>query len=598
VIDPDGLKDSDEVILTVTPVNDAPQITSTPVTVATQGKEYLYEVKAADPDAGDTLIYSFEKAPSFLNINKKTGKISGLPQNKDVGEYDIKVVVTDSSGASVNQEYQLAVLNTNDAPQIEDIPDLTIAEGENFSVLFLDSLVIDPDNSPEQLSWSVTESSYFDIVIDNRIASIAVRDTNWNGQDTLTFTVTDPAGSSDTKEVVLTVTPVNDAPQITSAPLTELFQGEIYQYRVTATDVDDSDSLFFVLETAPAFLSIDNLSGLITGVPGSGDVGIHSISISVIDLAGAKAVQSFLLTVNNVNDPPRISSTSNISFNEDDTLSYPLSRWYSAAGDPDIPDSLLSFRIIDSLSTVKTTYKKGQYLFYAPLNWWGKDTLILVVSDGIECDSSEIYVSVKPVNDAPQIINIPESWELQPESSNRLLIWDYVEDIETADNNLDYKFYDTRNGLDLVFISRSGILEISPTKNFEKTTLIINVIDEQGAVALDSIFLYVADPPLTEEPFLSPIPQRYQLNQNYPNPFNSSTIIKYDIPRTTQVQLVIYDILGKEIRRLVDGYLNPGSYRVYWDGLDQQNRPVASGVYVYQITAKNFRAVRKLVIGK
>jgi hypothetical protein len=90
-----------------------------------------------------------------------------------------------------------------------------------------------------------------------------------------------------------------------------------------------------------------------------------------------------------------------------------------------------------------------------------------------------------------------------------------------------------------------------------------------------------------------PVPAEYSLSQNYPNPFNPSTEIKFDIPKTSSVKLIVFDILGRKISTLVDRDLQQGSYSVNWNA---SNLP--SGVYFYKINAGDFTAVKKLVLVK
>lgn len=91
-------------------------------------------------------------------------------------------------------------------------------------------------------------------------------------------------------------------------------------------------------------------------------------------------------------------------------------------------------------------------------------------------------------------------------------------------------------------------------------------------------------------------PAEYDLFQNYPNPFNSNTTIKYQLPEDTTVKLEIYNLLGQRTRILVDQFQRPGSYSIDWDGRDDFNQPVASGVYLYQLKAKNFSETNKLIM--
>ncbi|MDO9548451.1 MAG: T9SS type A sorting domain-containing protein [Candidatus Marinimicrobia bacterium] len=83
----------------------------------------------------------------------------------------------------------------------------------------------------------------------------------------------------------------------------------------------------------------------------------------------------------------------------------------------------------------------------------------------------------------------------------------------------------------------------------------------------------------------------YARNQNYPNPFNPITTIKYDIPKTSQVTLTIYDMNGQVVERLVIQTQEPGFYSVNWDA-----RNVSTGMYFYRVQADGFSAVKKCLL--
>ena len=87
--------------------------------------------------------------------------------------------------------------------------------------------------------------------------------------------------------------------------------------------------------------------------------------------------------------------------------------------------------------------------------------------------------------------------------------------------------------------------------------------------------------------------KNYYLKQNYPNPFNPITIIKYSIPQTQKVTLKVYDILGNEIKTLVNETKEPGNYKVKLNGNN-----LSSGVYFYRIHAGDFVQTKKLVLLK
>ena len=79
------------------------------------------------------------------------------------------------------------------------------------------------------------------------------------------------------------------------------------------------------------------------------------------------------------------------------------------------------------------------------------------------------------------------------------------------------------------------------------------------------------------------LPEQFELQQNYPNPFNSSTVIRLDLPKDGEIQLVVYNLMGQKVAELIDGPRQAGSYTLRWDGRDLEGRELASGVYVYRL---------------
>lgn len=89
------------------------------------------------------------------------------------------------------------------------------------------------------------------------------------------------------------------------------------------------------------------------------------------------------------------------------------------------------------------------------------------------------------------------------------------------------------------------------------------------------------------------IPESFSLYQNYPNPFNPQTKIKFDVPKASFTKLIIYDLLGREIAKLVNEELKPGTYEADWDGSNY-----SSGVYFYKIISGDFVETKKMVLMK
>jgi PKD repeat protein len=92
------------------------------------------------------------------------------------------------------------------------------------------------------------------------------------------------------------------------------------------------------------------------------------------------------------------------------------------------------------------------------------------------------------------------------------------------------------------------------------------------------------------------VPEVFFLDQNYPNPFNPITTIEYDLPTSIPVRLVVYDLLGKHVRTLVDKRQQPGHFKATWDGTDEHGNLMASGIYLCRMEAGNYSKGIKLVL--
>jgi len=94
------------------------------------------------------------------------------------------------------------------------------------------------------------------------------------------------------------------------------------------------------------------------------------------------------------------------------------------------------------------------------------------------------------------------------------------------------------------------------------------------------------------------VPDVYALKQNYPNPFNPVTLIKYDLPKQANVNIIIYDMLGRQVRILINQIQDAGFKSMTWDANDDHGRPVSAGIYLYQINVGEFVQTRKMVLLK
>lgn len=170
--------------------------------------------------------------------------------------------------------------------------------------------------------------------------------------------------------------------------------------------------------------------------------------------------------------------------------------------------------------------------------------------------------------------------------------------------------------MDAFIIGNFGVTSQNPNQNFSRTGWwydyfsgdSINVTNTTSSITLEpgEFKLYTTVKLPTPEPgiisdveLIEPgIVNEYELKQNYPNPFNPSTIIRYSVVSPSSVSLKIYDVLGREVKTLVNQEQINGVYQVNWNGDDSLGNKVTSGVYFYRIDAGTFSDVKKMLLVK
>jgi hypothetical protein len=144
----------------------------------------------------------------------------------------------------------------------------------------------------------------------------------------------------------------------------------------------------------------------------------------------------------------------------------------------------------------------------------------------------------------------------------------------TTNSQTDYLYVDRSADLRTIYVYRLADVSVQGQVNFHPVVLLKPAV----------------------------VPDKFELSQNFPNPFNPETMITYSIPVRSQVVLKIYNILGQEIRTLIEGETDPGLYEIRWDGTNQNRQVVGSGTYIYQISVRSqdgkqsFNHSRKMVL--
>lgn len=474
--------------ISVANVNDDPVFLSTPVTSAVQGIPYTYSISTDDPDLGDQVMLSATILPDWLTFNSNgdgTGTLSGAPTNSDLGANIVRLVARDDNGGERPQVFTITVNNTNDPPAFTSEPiitaneddvylyDITTTDEDTGDVLEIEGLVVPP--------WlTLTDNG-------NGTATLSGTPINANvGISDVVIQVEDAQGAGVNQNFSINVVNTNDPPVFVSGPVTGAIQDQAYSYNIVTSDVDLSDTRTIVGVVIPAWLTLsDNGNGTatLTGTPSDTHLGTNNVRIEVEDAAGAATQQSFIINVDNQNDPPSFTSAPVTVVNEDQLYSYSVS-----TADPDVGDtrSITSLSKPDWLALTDNGDGTGVLAGMPTNDNIGNFTVVLNVADAVGANVNQNFtVSVVNTNDPPYFITTPGPIAVQDA--------EYNYSINTADPDVG----DTRTLTAimlpdwLTFVpGANGTGQITGTPSNDdlgEHQVVLNVKDAAGA-AVDQVF--------------------------------------------------------------------------------------------------------------
>ncbi|MBT3216439.1 MAG: T9SS type A sorting domain-containing protein [Candidatus Marinimicrobia bacterium] len=135
------------------------------------------------------------------------------------------------------------------------------------------------------------------------------------------------------------------------------------------------------------------------------------------------------------------------------------------------------------------------------------------------------------------------------------------------------------------------------TESIDTVGNALNIDDPESYYAASPVIWFAEAEVNVDEP-TDILPTQLSLEQNYPNPFNPTTTLRYDLPENSQVIIMIYDIMGREVRTLVNNQQSAGYKSVVWNATNNLGQPVSAGMYLYRISAGEFHSVKKMVLMK
>ncbi len=480
-------------------------------------------------------------------------------ENYHSSNIPIEFIVMDPLGATDSTTILLSIFSINDPPVVGDIPAIIFPEDSSYR-FDLDQYVTDVDHDTTEISWTAGFPANVANRFDRQIPQLV------------------GIGKSPGEDQTL----LNRKTQ----PQLLIFRAN---YKILAKISDqENDSLTIVIDPVTHVAAITaTLNFYGWDIP---------VIFTAVDDSGATDSVTTSISIQSLNDPPVVSPLPGAVFNEDDTLGYAIENWFPFVKDPETPDPQLSYLLLSG-NDITAAPGNAVYFLSGPANWFGVDTLQLIVSDSALSDTANMIVEIYPINDPPHIVNLPDSLSFFSNDSASLAMTLYGEDIDTADSLLMWEFYPGNDSLLTSYNSTTKLLTLTAQPGFVgTTTLRCRVIDDSSTFAEDSILIRVKMPVgIDQLPGLG-IPKHFELSQNYPNPFNPTTQIRYGLPKAEKVELAVFNSLGQKVKTLVSEFQEAGFHTVTWDGVNEAGQRVSSGIYFYKIKAGDFRQVRKMLL--
>jgi large repetitive protein len=399
---------SDAVDLIIAPVNDAPTITLPDSYTFDEDDSLQVDFAPFINDIdGDELFLSFlNNVNIIVDIDEFNMVTFSATADYNGSETITFTVRDDRSRLTASDDVEIIVNPVNDAPEI-NLPEEFSFDEDNTHVRDFLAYVSDIDTPIDDLALSVAGDD--NIIVD--IVDFAVTfstDANWNGNETLTFTVYETTmrlQASD--DVLVIVNPVNDAPVFSLPGNVNVNEGSSLELNFTdyITDVDNDYTELVLIEVNGLEDSLTiEIDGMMVNIIALTDwTGIQFVEFSVSDLEYS-VTDNMQVTVLPVNDPPVIELPDQFVTPEDTPLSIDFSSYVS---DVDLDELTLTVSgnenilvLIDGLAVT----------ILGDLNWFGEETLQFTVDDDVTrlTDTDEVLVIIESVNDAP-VINLPSS---------------------------------------------------------------------------------------------------------------------------------------------------------------------------------------------
>ena len=533
--DSKGASGSETVNFNVESVNNPPEVKQIPDQTVDEGKTFA-KIKlddyVTDPDhPKNQILWEFDISPvgkdqaeGDLNVEIDPNRVATviIPDQNWYGAAKIKFTATDGEYASDSKTANFVVKPINDAPVLQKIPDQTIEEKNEFESISLTDFVADVDDDVMKLKWSISGNKDLKFDIDKYgSANIKIPNEFWNGSETVTFTVTDPAGASAKTTAKFTVKSINDAPEFVQEVQDQTID-EKQEFKPIELDklVKDPDHPFEQLKwtvSGNKDLAV-NIAGKTATIkiPSKMWNGSESIKFKVCDPAGACAESENSFTVNSVNDVPQlVKQIPNQTIDEKKTFAKIKLDEY--VKDADHKNSELSWE-----ADVKHQGKEPQSgtlsvnigddhvasIEIPDPSWNGSAVVTFTVSDPEGASVKQpVTFTVKSINDLPVFKKIPDQAIEEKNEFASVMLDDYLSD---ADHDLSQLKIDITGNKDIKVNLNNKTREVTfktPSELWNGSeTLTFTATDPEGGKASTQMKLSIKS--INDPPTMKDIPEQ------------------------------------------------------------------------------------------
>ncbi|MFQ6675218.1 MAG: lamin tail domain-containing protein [Fidelibacterota bacterium] len=493
----------------------------------------------------------------------------------------------------------------------------------------------DTDANGDALTAVLTAAArYGDLLLSTDGSFEYVPEVDFYGNDTFLYGAFDGTDTSSSAAVFLDVWAVNDPPGLARITDPDSIMEDSGEHRIDLAGIHSGASNEHQVLTVTARSANERLigpprvryaspdsTGTLFYTPLPDMYGRATIWVTVTDDGGRtnggmdSTTVSFDVVILPLNDPPDLPFDF-VIMSEDgsDTLMLP-------AVDVD-GDTLLYAEVGTDTSAIDAGLVVEQGIFRLTLtpapDWHGTARVFVTITDGRVEVEEGFDLTVTPVNDPPDpfVLVWPED-SMTVAITTDLLKHSFIMAWEASrDRDGDSLTYDVTADGDLSFLSVQGIGEsrfslpyevvvemMGDTDRVDGTWTVVASDGDTNRSAANGPFFLSLDKSRLALLSMESVPSAFTLHPNYPNPFNPVTRIRYDVPEISNVEIVLYDLLGRKIRTLASGIHRPGYHGTLWRGCRTDGSPLASGVYILAMAAWDpssgeirFRRTRKIIL--